>query len=326
MTVLITGAGLIGCHTAALLAQRGERPVLLDIRPDPAAIASLVPDGQVVVASGDITNRAAMLALFEQHRFTGVIHTAAALTLAIRARPHLAADVNIGGTVALMDAARATGVKRFLFASSTTVAFSTFGDPPKAPVVEDFPMRNVSQSPRALYTASKLAGEWFLRLYGEQFGLDWGVLRYGAVLGLWAGPNNSVPGGLMATLLGRGAKAGRVRLEEPLHLWTGGEDFVDARDVAMANVAALDAPALPSRVYNISSGRMTSLDDFLAAARQVRPDLAFETAPVPPTGFAGFPWGRDYPFDISAAGRDFGYRPRHDIASSLSFGRPFVEG
>jgi len=326
MTVLITGAGLIGCHTAALLAQRGERPVLLDLRPNAQAIASLVPDGAAIVESGDICDRAAMLDLFTRRKVTKVVHTAAALSLAIRERPHLASEVNIGGTVALLDAARATGVQRFLFASSTTTAYSTFGQPPTAPVAEDFAIRTVSQAPRALYTASKLAGEWFVRLYGDQFGLDWAALRYAAVLGLWAGPNNSIPGGLMKTLLGHGAKGGRVRLEEPLHLWTGGEDFVDARDVAAANVAALDAPALPSRVYHIASGRMTTLADFIAAARAVRPDLTIETAAIPPTGFAGFPWGRDFPFDIAAAGRDFGYRPQHDVAASLAFGRPFVEG
>jgi UDP-glucose 4-epimerase len=188
-------------------------------------------------------------------------------------------------------------------------------------------MRNVSQAPRRpLHRQQAGRGMVPGGSTARQFGLDWGVLRYGAVLGLWAGPNNSVPGGLMATLLGRGARGGRVRLEEPLHLWSGGEDFVDARDVAAANVAALDAPALPSRVYNISSGRMTTLADFLAAARQVRPDLTFETAPVPATGFANFPWGRDFPFDIGAAARDFGYRPQHDVASSLAFGRSFIEG
>lgn len=324
MTILITGAGLIGCRTASLLAARGERPVLLDLRPNEAAIASLVPDGKATIVAGDVSDRAAMRDLFKRHGVTQVVHTAAALSLAIRERPTLAFDVNLGGTVALLEAARATGVKRFLYASSTTVAYSTFGDPLTAPVKEDLAMRVASQAPRSFYAAAKLAGEWFVRLYGDQFELDWAALRYAAVLGLWAGPNNSVPGGLMAKLLGQGAIGGKVRIDDKLYLWTRGEDFVDARDVAAANVAALDAPALPSRVYNIASGRMTSVADFVAAARRVRPNLSIEAADVPPTGFAGFPWPRDYAFDISAAAKDFGYRPAHDVESSLRDALPVV--
>lgn len=324
MTVLITGAGLIGCRTAALLAARGEKPVLLDLRPNAAAIASLVPDGKATIVAGDVSDRAAMLELFERYGITKVVHTAAALSLAIRERPALAFDVNLGGTVALLEAARATGVKRFLYASSTTVAYSTFGDPLTAPVKEDLAIRMASQAPRSLYAAAKLAGEWFVRLYGDQFGFEWAALRYAAVLGLWAGANNSVPGGLMARLLGQGAVGGKVRVDDKLYLWARGEDFIDARDAAAANVAALDAPSLPSRVYNIASGRMTSVADFVAAAKRVRPDLAIETADVPPTGFAGFPWPRDHAFDISAAAADLGFCPTHDVESSLRNALPFV--
>jgi UDP-glucose 4-epimerase len=82
MTTLITGAGLIGCQTAALLAARGEPVVLLDRQPAPALIASVLPLTQVTVLSGDVCDRAGMLALLQQHGVTAVVHTAAALSLA----------------------------------------------------------------------------------------------------------------------------------------------------------------------------------------------------------------------------------------------------
>ena len=56
-----------------------------------------------------------------------------------------------------------------------------------------------------------LAAEFFVQHYGDQSGLSVGVLRYSALLGLWAGPNNSVPGRLLATLLGRDAQADAAR-------------------------------------------------------------------------------------------------------------------
>jgi UDP-glucose 4-epimerase len=60
-----------------------------------------------------------------------------------------------------------------------------------------------------------------------------------AVLGLWAGPNNSVPGRLLATLLGQGAVNGRVAVTDPLLLWAGGDDFIDADGRGFCHPTAL---------------------------------------------------------------------------------------
>jgi len=324
MTTLITGAGLIGCQTASLLVARGEKPVLLDLRPSPDAIRSVLPDGAVIVEAGDVRDRAAMLGLFKRHSIDKVLHTAAALSLAIRQTPSLAAEVNIGGTVNLLDAARDVGARRFVFSSSTTVFFPSFRRPTTAPVPEDFAFHSVSERPGNLYSASKLSAEFFVQHYADQFGLSAGALRYSAVLGLWAGPNNALPGKLLAQLLGDGAQAGRVKITEPLILWTGGEDFIDARDIATANVAALDAPSLPSRIYTVASGRMSTFADFLAAAREVRPDLEIDHDPIPATGFAGFAWPRMTPFDISLAKTELGFTASHDLVSSFRAARPFI--
>lgn len=324
MTTLITGAGLIGCQTAALLAARGERVVLLDLRPDPALIASVLPLAQVTLEAADVRDRAALQALFERHRPRAVLHTAAALSMAIRAQPVLAADVNFGGTVNLLEAARAIGVQRFLLASSTTVVYPTFHRAWPGPIGEDFAFHSVSERPGSLYAASKLAAEFFVQHYGDQFGLSVGVLRYSAVLGLWAGPNNSVPGRLMATLLGQGAEGGVVQLRDPLLLWSGGDDFIDARDVAAANVAALDAPRLPGRVYTIGSGRLTRFEDFVAAARAVRPRLQQAPVVLPATGFAGFPHQRNQPFDVSRAQSELGFTARRSLQESMADAARFV--
>ena len=324
MTTLITGAGLIGCQTAALLAARGERPVLLDLRPSADAIRSVLPDGAAIVEAGDVRDRGAMLELFRKHRIDAVLHTAAALSLAIRQTPSLAVDVNIGGTVNLLDAAREVGVRRFVFASSTTVFFPSFRRPVTAPVPEDFAFHSVSERPGNLYSASKLSAEFFVQHSADQFGMSAAALRYSAVLGMWAGPNNSLPGHLLAQLLGEGAQQNRVNVTDPLILWSGGEDFIDARDVAAANVLALDAASLKSRVFTIASGRMSTFADFLAAARTVRPELVIEHAAIPATGFAGFAWPRTMPFDVSLARTELGFAAQHDLVSSFRAARPFV--
>lgn len=324
MSTLITGAGLIGCHTAALLAARGEPVVLLDLQPMPAQIGSVLPLDHVTVLSGDVRDRAAMLALLQEHGVTAVVHTAAALSMAIRQTPTLAADVNLGGTVNLLEAARTCGVRRFVLASSTTLYYPSFRRPQQAPLAEDFAFHAVSERPGSLYAASKLAAEYFTQHYADQFGLSVAILRYSAVLGLWAGPNNSVPGRLLATLLGRGAVHGRVTVADPLLLWSGGDDFIDARDVAAANLAALDARTLPSRVYTIGSGQLASFADFVAAARQVRPDLVYDDVTLPDTGFAGFAYRRTQPFDVSRARTELGFAAQHDLPSSMAAASAWV--
>jgi len=192
-------------------------------------------------------------------------------------------------------------------------------------VTEDFAFHAVSERPGSLYAASKLAGEFYAQHYAQAFGLSVAVLRYSAVLGLWAGPNHSVPGRLMAELLGQGAGGGPVHISDPLLMWRGGEDFIDARDVARANVAALDAPSLPSCVYTIASGRMDRFADFIEAARQLQPGRAISHAPLPETGFAGFAHARDVPFDVGRARRELGFEAGYPLIDALSAAKAWVK-
>lgn len=325
MSTLITGAGLIGCQTAALLAARGEPVVLLDRSPQAQHIASVLPLEAVMIETGDIADRAKLLALMKRHAVTQVVHTAAALSTSIRREPALAADVNFAGTVNVLEAARLLHLRRVVCASSTTVYYPIFHRQPTSSVTEDFSFHTVSERPGSLYAASKLAGEFFAQHYAQAFGLSIAMLRYSAVLGLWAGPNHSVPGRLMAELLGQGAVDGRVHISDPLLMWRGGEDFIDAREVARANVAALDAPALASCVYNIASGRMTRFEDFVVAAQRLNPALQISHAPLPECGFAGFAHPREIPFDVTRAQTELGFEARHDLLHSLQAAQPWLQ-
>lgn len=316
MQTLITGAGLIGCRTAALLAARGDPVVLLDVRPDRGAMACIAGLDAVQIETGDIRDRAAMRELFERLGVTQVVHTAAALSMAIRQTPTLTAtSTSVAPSICwMLLVRRESGVlcwhrqRRWCIRSlrartmrrSRKISRSTWCANARAAC-----MRRASWPPNSL-----------TQHYADQFGLSIGVLRYSAVLGLWGGANNSVPHRVPATLLGHGVVNGQVRVSDPLLLWSGGDNFIDARDVARANVAALDAADLPSRVYTIGSGSLARFTDFVAAARQVRPRLRHADVVLPPTGFAGFAHQRDRPFDVAGPAR-LGFSAQHDLVDSM---------
>jgi UDP-glucose 4-epimerase len=317
VAILITGAGLIGCYTARLLADRGERVVLLDIAPEAAAIRTMLGERPVELVQADIQDETAVARIVESRGVDRILHSAAMLTTSIRTAPLDGVRVNIGGTAVIYDIARRHGVKRVVLGSSSTIVYATFGTPAAKPYVEDFPMRVVSERPMSLYAETKLACEHIGLLYHDNYGLDFVALRYAAVIGLWSGPNNSIAGRLVRALLAPALAGAPSVVDDPVLVWLGGEEFVDVRDVAAANVAALFAPQPQQRVYNVANGALWTFDDFVAGAREVVPSLALDLRVTPRAGFAYGPHIRKEPCDIAAAARELGFRPQQTVGSAM---------
>ena len=318
MTVLVTGAGLIGRLTAERLGARGDAVVLADVRPPPPVA------GDVTAVVADVTDFAALEAIVRTHGVTGIVHTAAMLSTGIRQDPRRGVEVNVLGTANVLEVARQSGVARVVVASSTTVTYSVFGSLGPEPIGEDVRMAVVSERPGSIYAATKLAGEHLALVYHDLYGLDTVVLRYGAVIGSDGGPSTSVPGRLLDGLIAAGRSGRTMVLDDPYLVWGGEEEFVDARDCADANVAALDASRPQARVYTIATGRTVTLAGFVDAVRAVLPDLAVECGPEPATGFAGFRHRRPAPSSPEAAARELDFRCRHDLTSTIrwtAFGR-----
>jgi UDP-glucose 4-epimerase len=312
--VLITGAGLIGAETARLLAARGEPCVLFDLRPPPPAVLAL-PGVRFV--PGDLTDAAALARLFAG-RVRAVLHTAAMLSAGMRADQLRGIEVNILGTARLLDHAARAGVGRFVQASSATVLYAGFDSLGPGTMGEDSALRLVSQRQGSLYAISKQTAEQLALLWREQWALPTVSLRFAAVVGGEAAAPTSVPGRLIARLIGA-ARAGGVHvLDDPLLAWAGTEEFVDVRDCGRAMVAALDAPAPAQGVYAIAHPRGWTLDEAAAAvAARFGPFTLALPGPVR-TGFAGFRHVRPAPTDLGAAERELGFRARHDLADTLA--------
>lgn len=316
-TVLITGGGLVGTHTARLLQERGDRVIVVERAPNREAMASILGAAMPRIVVGSVTDLPLLRATIAEEGVNAIVHTAAALSTAIRAAPPDGIATNILGTTAVLEAARLGGVARVVVASSATVTYAVFDQPADGAYREDFACRILSQRPRSLYAATKLAGEHLALLYADLYRLDPVILRYAAVIGFWRGPDNSVPGRLARTVLQPDA-AGRAVIDDPLLGWDGVEDFVDVRDVAAANVAAIDAAQPAQRVYHVATGRTLTFAEFLAAAQAALPGLRIDLRITPRAGFAGFPHARTQPFDVSGAARELGFRAEIALRDTLA--------
>lgn len=318
MKTLVTGAGIIGCHTARLLLEAGDEVTLLDVNPQRDPIASIVDSPGLRIVAADVTLFAQLQQIVQTHGIERIVHTAAMLSTGIRANPVHGITVNVVGTANILEVARQAGMQRVVLAGSTTVAYSTFEGLAGTVVPDDFAMRTISQRPGSIYAATKLHAEHLGLLYRDLYSLDVVTLRYAAVISAWPGPGTSVPGRVLAQLVGPAARGRTAVIDDPYTLWMGGEEFIDARDCALANLAALGAPAPRQAVYAVGMGCLHSFDDFEDAVRRVYPTLRVERTIEPTGGFAGFAHVRQAASDLEPIGRELGWQPQFNLRQAVA--------
>lgn len=243
MRVLITGgAGFIGVHLANQLVRRGAAVRVLDdlSSGDPAGLSPSVNFNR-----GDVRDVPKLWSLLQG--VDVVFHLAARVSVpASVLYPREYNDVNVGGTVALLEACRDVGVKRVVLASSATV----YGDQPSWPITEDMP-----PNPAVPYAVSKLAAERYLFTIGRLSGFETVALRIFNAYG----PGQPLPPThapviplFMQQIIGRGS----------VIIFGDGRqtrDFVYIDDVVDALITAATASNIDQEVINVGSGQETSL-------------------------------------------------------------------
>ena len=246
--VLVTGgSGFIGSHVVDALVARGYEPRIFDLRESPHH-----EPGSVETVIGDATDTAALARAMDG--CAAVIHLAAMADVGhVQADPAGAERLNARATAAVLEAARATGVRRVLYGSTIWV----YSDCEPTAVDEGTPLAH----PAHLYSATKLAGELYCRAYAELYGVDYTILRFGIPYGPRARVAAVVPAMVERALKG-----------DPLTVagdGSQGRRFVYVEDLAAGVVEAL-RPEAANRVYNLAGTETTTI---LEIAQTVRDTL-----------------------------------------------------
>mgnify|MGYP002403882160 CR=1 FL=1 len=298
MSILVTGgAGLVGMALRQRL-QADRRAVIAADVVDHGRC-----DSELVLAS--LTDEKALAELFAGRAVEAVVHCGAISgPMLAKDDPALVVEVNVGGTARLMNLARLSGVKRFVFCSSISV----YGDVGPGMIDEATPLR-----PTSTYAATKVAGEALVDSFLAEHGLDGVSLRIARVYGPYRRGNC-----LIADMI-RDRMAGRRTVIPCDRAFM--YHYVHVDDVVSAILTALDAKKLPQRRYNVGGGEALTMPQIVELAGRVLPGARIEMVPgedeVPDV---------QTDFDLSAIRRDLGWTPAISLAQGMALYRDVIEG
>lgn len=263
---LVTGgAGFIGSHIVEALVTKGKRVRVIDNLSTGKRENLQHLMNEIEFIEGDLRDQEASARAVEGVDF--VMHQAAIPSVPRSIKePKNTTENNLNATLHLLLAARDAGVKRVVYASSSSV----YGDSPALPKSEDF-----SPAPLSPYAASKLAGEYYCRVFSQVYGLETVSLRYFNVFG----PRQD-PLSLYAAVIPIFISAALTK--KPLVVYGDGEqtrDFSFVANVVQANLLACEAEDIAGETLNIGGGTQTSLNQLIKELQAiVNTDLDVEYA------------------------------------------------
>ena len=269
MRAFVTGgAGFIGSNLVDALVERGDHVEVLD---DLSTGSTANLEGAVargaVLHEADIRDGERLAELVAAAAPDVIFHLAAQIDVRRAvADPGFDAQVNVGGTINVLEAARRAGVRRVV---NSSTGGAIYGDAGTIPTPEDH-----LAAPMAPYGQSKLAAEGYLGLYARLYGLSAASLRYANVYGPRQDPHGE--GGVVAIFCGKLAEGGT-----PVAFGDGRQtrDFIYVGDVVSANLAAAQSDW--AGACNVGTGTETSVVDLAAALRALGNGAPFELSYAP---------------------------------------------
>jgi len=296
MKVLVTGgAGFIGSHVVDTLISAGYEVVVVDDL-STGNLANLNPAAtfyQVDIRSPQLAE------VFEKERPDYVDHHAAQMDVRRSiADPLFDAEVNVIGSINLIECCRRYGVKRLIYIST---GGAVYGEPEYLPCDEAHPV-----NPICPYGASKHTVEHYLYMYQQNYGLDYIVLRYPNVYGPRQDPHGEA--GVVAIFTGQMLAGGQVVINGD------GEqqrDFVYVEDCARANLMAMNSQNA-NLIYNLGYGRGTTVNEIFTTLKNI---TGYQLAAT--HGPAKVGETRQIYLDATKAQKELGWKPTVDLEEGL---------
>jgi nucleoside-diphosphate-sugar epimerase len=298
--VLVTGgAGFIGSHLAQALVGAGHRVRVLDNLYSGRRENLKAVKDDVEILRGDCADPSAARRAVDG--VEAVFHEAAVPSVARSVHePALSHRANATATLQMLVAARDAGVRRFVYAGSSSV----YGDSPGLPKRETMTPRPLSP-----YAVGKLMGEHYLRVFASLYGMETLTLRYFNVFGPRQDPGSPYSG--VISLFVTNLLAGRT----PLIYGDGRQsrDFTYVANVVAGNLKALTARSVQGEAVNVATGRRTTLVQLLRKLARLTGGPAKAQHKAARPGDV-----RHSLADVRLAGRLLGYRPQIDLDEGLA--------
>jgi UDP-glucose 4-epimerase len=297
MRIMVTGgAGFIGSHVTDAYLAAGHEVLVLDALWEHGGGRRQNVAPRALFMHMDIRDEA-ITRIFQEFKPEIVSHHAAQASVAIGSRdPIYDAQVNVVGLLNVLENSVRHGVQKVIYASSGAI----FGTPERLPMNERTP-----QHPESPYGITKLAGEHYLRFLEHERGLDFTSLRYGNVYGPRQDPNGEA--GVIAIFIGKFLAKEGVRID------SDGEqtrDYVYVRDVAAANLAALERGS--GGMYCIGTNKRTSVNQIYKELCQAS---GFEAPVVHAPKRPGD--ARDAQFDCGLAKKELDWSPGVELRDGI---------
>lgn len=311
-SILITGgAGYIGRWLARELTTRDFEVVAFDrVTPEPGGPLAL-PAGTTFVA-GDLTDPATMIDLAKQRPFSAIIHLAGIVTMGAERDPILGMRVNLGGTQNVLEAARQAGIPRVVFTSTISV----YGLNLPQPITEQSPAL-----PLTWYGQSKIMAEQLGLYYNRRWGLDFRAARLAAIVGPFRAAASGSATMYTTLIIEKAAKGEPYAVDVDEQAAT---PILYAKDAASALATLAIAPSAPRRIYNVSSGRASSVG-LIELVKRKFPNAQITFRPEPALAEVAR-ISHDWEIGVEAIGEDLGWKPAYPLQAIVDDISAIVRG
>lgn len=306
MTILVTGLGLVGANLSRKFIDEGYRVICYD-RTEREIDFLKEKSNEYRFLKGDILNREQLMDTANRYDVQGIIHTAIYPTSNESLKMF---KVNVEGSLNVLEVAKAKKIKIVNISTG-----AVYGHRPNLkPLKEDEPLPPITRSGSSatiLYTFTKRMGEELATMYNLAYGVDVVTVRASYVYG----PADHAPRHLKRGIAFILRKALR---NEPLEISQGGDeknDYTYVKDLANGIYLAFTVEDTKHRLFNISSGKLSTMSEVAQIVKKIVPGVTIELGPGawPEMGSA-FLRG---PFDLSRAHEELGYAPKYTLQEGI---------